>query len=120
LPRAVVTASLSRINVDVAAEKLTFLASIIAGNLSELPLRPDEEELKIVLQFLQSVNFRLLLPEEVPEIQLGASKQPPAYTEAEIKFTLQQACVTIYAGSGVTYDGYDIHLEPLHSYQKFF
>jgi hypothetical protein len=117
LPRAIVEASLSQITIDVAADKLSFLASIIAGNVSELPLRPDEEELRIVLQFLQSVNFSVLLPDDVSNLPEG--RRPPSYTEAQVNFKLQQACVTIYAGTGMTYDGYGDILPYLKSSWKF-
>jgi hypothetical protein len=107
-PEIVVSASLPRFSLEIASERLLFFASLLGGNFSELPLRPDEDELRLVIEFLQSVNSSLLLPAESapnapPQAKQSLGKPPPPV--ARVDFQLQQISVTLLSGSGSTYDG---------------
>lgn len=106
-PEILVSASLPRFALEIASERLLFFASLLSGNFSELPLRGDEDELKLVVEFLQTVNSSLLLaPEDAPAD--AAAKQPVTQKPppvARVDFQLQQITVTLLAGSGATYDG---------------
>eukprot|EP01122_Echinamoeba_exundans_P016084 TRINITY_DN8049_c0_g1_i1.p1 TRINITY_DN8049_c0_g1~~TRINITY_DN8049_c0_g1_i1.p1 ORF type:complete len:2404 (-),score=554.15 TRINITY_DN8049_c0_g1_i1:64-6402(-) len=107
-PEILVSASLPRFSLEIASERLLFFASLLGGNFSELPLRADEDELRLVIEFLQSVNSSLLLPADS-----GSSSQPqekpnpakPPAPVARVDFQLQQISITLLSGSGSTYDG---------------
>jgi len=109
--QATVNIHLNQITIDIPLEKLTFLTGIMSGNMSELPLRPDENELKLVFEFLQSVNFKLIMPEEQAKIEATPTKQAiQSPTQAKVNLTLNQVSISLLAGNGVTYDGYSLRL----------
>jgi hypothetical protein len=61
LPNIMVGVNVDKLlSTDVSSDKLEMLLDVLAGNVAELPLRPDEAEFRMVMAILQASKLNLL------------------------------------------------------------
>jgi len=82
---------------ELSSDKLGFLTGVMAGNMSELPMRPDEAEFQMLMNILQSANFDLFNRSATTRTNVPTERAN--YVRFKVDIHLADVAVTAFAGS---------------------